>query len=211
MSVKQWHNDTIGKKLVEALEKNEFDAVYFSNKEAAQEHILQYIFQESVVSFGGSMTLMEDMKLPEKIREKGGKITEFSYETPEIMAECMRKQLISDVFLCSSNAITMDGYLVNIDGIGNRVAAMTFGPKKVIIVAGINKVCPDEDSAWQRLGRIASPMNMKRLELDTPCSKTGYCVDCKSEARGCRVYCVMKRKPRLTDITVVIIGENLGY
>jgi len=76
---------------------------------------------------------------------------------------------------------------------------------------GINKVCPDLESAWKRLERLASPMNMKRLELDTPCSKTGYCVDCRSESRGCRIYSVMKRKPRLTDITVAIIGENLGY
>lgn len=211
MSIKQWHNDIIGQKVVEALKKNYFDAVYFSDQEGAEEHILQYISPGNIVSFGGSMTLTEDMEFQKKVVAKGGNITEFSYESPEIMAECMRKQLLSDVFLSSSNAVTMDGYLVNIDGVGNRVAAMTFGPKKVILVVGTNKICPDVESAWKRLERIASPMNMKRLELDTPCSKTGYCVDCRSESRGCRIYSVIKRKPRLTDITVVVIGQNLGY
>jgi len=211
MTVKQWHNDIIGQKVVEALKKNYFDAVYFSGKDEAKEYILQYIESGMLIGFGGSMTLVEDMQLPEKISNKGGKIIEISYETPEIMFEGMRKQLISDVFLCSSNAVTLDGCLVNIDGVGNRVAAMTFGPRKVLVVVGVNKVCSDIESAWKRLENTASPMNTKRLNLDTPCTKTGYCVDCRSEGRACRIYSVIKRKPRLTDITVVVVGENLGY
>jgi hypothetical protein len=157
------------------------------------------------------MTLVRDMEMLPKIRSSGATLIEHVYGEPEVMAEARRQQLLSDVFLCSVNAVTMDGWLVSVDGAGNRTGAMTFGPRKVIVVAGANKLCPDLDAAWQRLEQVACPLNMKRLELPNPCTKTGYCMDCHTDTRGCRIYTVLKRRPMLTDITVVIVGENLGY
>ena len=111
----------------------------------------------------------------------------------------------------SSNAITLDGMLVNIDGMGNRVSAMTFGPKKVIVEASVDKICKDEKAAFERLENIASPMNNKRLNTLNPCTKTGTCMNCQSKGRICRVYSVLRRKPIVTDITVVVVGESRGY
>ncbi|MBO8137826.1 MAG: lactate utilization protein [Desulfotomaculum sp.] len=212
MSIQQWHNDTLGKKVVEQLKKNEFDAVYFSDREEAVKHVLEYISQGNTVGIGGSMTLQQ-LRIPELAREKGAEVLD--HNLPELSAEekmeIRRRQLTSDVFLSSTNALTLDGCLVNIDGVGNRVAAMTFGPRKVVIVAGVNKICKDVHSALQRIQMTASPQNNKRLNLPNPCAAAGVCSDCRSKTRTCRAYSIMKRKPMTTDITVVVIGENLGY
>lgn len=206
-----WRRETLGKKVVEALKANLFDAIYVADREEAARYILGYCQPGRTVAHGGSMTLTRDMNMAEKIKASGATFIENAYGDPEAMFEARRQQLMSDVFLCSVNAVTMDGWLVSVDGTGNRTGAMTFGPRKVIVVAGANKICPDLDAAWQRLDTVASPLNLKRLNMPTPCTKTGYCMDCRSEARGCRIYTVVKRKPMLTDMTVVIVGEDLGY
>ena len=206
-----WQRETLGRKVVAALQANMFDAVYFPDREAAARYILGFCQPGKTVAHGGSMTLMRDMGMMEKIKASEATLIENAYGAPEVMAEARRKQLTSDVFLCSVNALTMDGWLVSVDGAGNRTGAMTFGPKKVIVVAGTNKICPDLDAAWQRLERVAAPLNLKRLNMNTPCTQTGYCMDCRSESRACRIYTVVKRRPMLTDMTVVIVGEELGY
>ncbi|MBM7854558.1 hypothetical protein JOC37_000931 [Desulfohalotomaculum tongense] len=212
MNVQKWHHDTLGQRVVEALKKNEFDAVYFSNSEEAVQYVLSYISEGTTVGMGGSVTLNQ-LNIPEKARDKGARV--LNHNLPDLSAEekmeIRREQLTSDVFLCSTNALTLDGYLVNIDGVGNRVAAMTFGPRKVLIVAGVNKICTDVHSALQRIQLTAAPQNNKRLNLPNPCAAAGVCMDCKSKTRTCRAYSIMKRKPMLTDITVVVVGENLGY
>jgi hypothetical protein len=114
------------------------------------------------------------------------------------------------VFLASSNAVTEDGKLYNIDGTGNRVAAMTFGPKKVILVCGINKIVKDIDDAHRRAKERAAPMNARRLNTKTPCAETGECADCSSPQRICNVYTALVKKPSRTDITVLLVGEPLG-
>jgi hypothetical protein len=154
---------------------------------------------------------MRDMDMMPKILASGATFIENAYGDPEFMFEARREQLLSDVYLCSVNAVTLDGWLVSVDGAGNRTGAMTFGPRKVIVVAGTNKICHDLEAAWQRLEKVACPLNMKRLNLPNPCTKTGYCMDCRTEDRGCRIYTVVKRRPMLTDLTVVIVGEDLGY
>lgn len=213
MTVHQWHRDTVGQRAVQALIKNQFDAVYFATKGEAEEHILQFINSGAKVGFGGSMTLAEDLGLVEKVKAKGA-IT-LVHGDPQLSAaeklEVMRQQQICDVFLASTNAVTLDGCLVNIDGVGNRVAAITFGPKKVVIVVGVNKICQDVEAAHHRLQSTAAPKNNKRLQYENPCTVTGSCANCQSPTRICRIYSVIKRKPMLTDITVVIIGEELGY
>ncbi|CCO08841.1 lactate utilization protein [Desulforamulus hydrothermalis] len=213
MSIDQWHKDVIGQRVVQALKKNQFDAAYFPTRETAVQHVLSFIAAGAQVGFGGSVTLTKDLNLVELVKAKGAELLVHGDPklSPEEKMEVMRKQQVCDVFLTGTNAITMDGYLVNIDGVGNRVAALTFGPKKVIVVVGINKICQDVNAAFERLKTIVSPKNNKRLDYTNPCTVTGVCADCQSSTRICRIYSVIKKKPMLSDITVVIIGEELGY
>ena len=210
--IHNWHNETIGLKAVEALKKNGFSALYFQNGEEASEFIMSNIQAGDKVGFGGSVTI-KSLGIQEKSKSMGVIILDHNDPTlsPEEKMETMRGELLSDVFLCSSNAVTLEGELVNIDGVGNRVAAMSFGPKKVIVVVGVNKICKNEAAAFGRLEQIAAPKNCKRLNMPNPCTKTGVCMDCRSEARACRIYSIIKRKPMRTDITVVVIGDDLGF
>ena len=131
--------------------------------------------------------------------------------TKDEIAEIRIRQLTADLFITGANAITENGEIVNIDGIGNRVNATAFGPKKVIIIAGYNKIVPDMNAAFDRIKKYAAPMNAKRLNLQLPCVETGYCHDCKSEARICRVISIMQKRPASTGISVFLINEELGF
>lgn len=206
------HNETIGSKVVESLKKNAFSAIYFKTGSEASEFIMSNIHKGDKVGFGGSMTVVK-LGIQEKVASLGGFVLDHGDTTlsPDEKMETMRGELLSDVFICSSNAVTLKGELVNIDGVGNRVAAMSFGPKKVIVVVGVNKICKDEASAFERIEQVAAPMNNMRLETPNPCTKTGVCMDCKADTRICRIYSVIKRKPAKTDIIVVVIGEEFGY
>lgn len=218
-AVAKWHHDALCQKVVKALKKNDFDAVYIPDRNEAVQYIMSHISKGSTVAIGGSVTVT-GLNIPELARQKGAKLITI-YE-PDLSAEemvlRMREQLTSDVFLSSVNALTLDGFLINVDSAGNRIAAMTFGPKKVVLVVGVNKICADIDSAFQRLELIAGPKNNKRInlyknkiELNNPCSITGICSDCRSKTRICRIYSITKRRPTFTDITVLVVGENLGY
>ncbi|WP_025773201.1 lactate utilization protein [Neomoorella thermoacetica] len=212
MSVVKWHGELIGQKVVEALKKNGFDAIYCSSCNEAVEYVLQYVQKRSRVGFGGSMTL-ETLQLAQRVEAKGGIVLNHNRPGlgPEEKLEIQREEILCDLFLCSINAVTLDGWLVNVDGVGNRVAALTFGPKKVIALVGKNKICSDISVALNRIKTLAAPMNCKRLNLDNPCIKTGTCMDCASNSRICRVYSVMVRRPMSSDITVVLVGEDLGF
>ncbi|NLT95561.1 MAG: lactate utilization protein [Clostridia bacterium] len=212
MDVKSWHAEILGQKVVKALQNNGFQAVFFSNKEAAAQHVLSYIKENMTVGIGGSVTLNE-LELPQKAVEKGAIVFNHNLDnlTAEERLDLRRKQLSCDLFLTSSNSITMNGYLVNVDATGNRVGAMVFGPKKVIIIAGVNKITKDLEAALDRIETIASPQNNKRLNLPNPCTQTGTCMDCNGKTRICNIYTIIKRKPAVTDVEVVIVGENLGY
>ena len=212
MEIQNWHKETIGKKVVDAFIKNDFDAVYFSSAAEATTFILDHVKPETKVGFGGSMTI-NSMGIQDKVKAVGGKVIDHGAPglTPEEKLATAREELLSDLFLCSSNAITLDGLLVNIDGMGNRVSAMTFGPKKVIVVVSADKICKDEKAAFERLEGIAAPMNNKRLGIPNPCTRTGTCMNCQAKSRICRVYSVMRKKPMVTDITVVVVGESIGY
>ena len=210
--IHNWHNETIGLKVVEVLKTNGFSALYCKTGEDASEFIMNNVHKGDKVGFGGSMTV-KDLGIQQKVKSMGGLVLDHNVPnlSLEEKMETMRGELLCDVFLCSSNAVTLQGELVNIDGVGNRVAAMSFGPKKVIVVVGINKICKNEATAFERIEQIVAPMNCKRLNMPNPCTKTGTCSDCKADTRACRIYSVIKRKPMRTDITVVVIGENFGY
>lgn len=206
-----WFSRTTGQKVVERLNRNFFNGMYFETAEEAAEYISRQISSGMQVAFGGSMTVRQ-MKIRERATALGAILIDHGAPglNEEERLEVMRHELTSDLFISSTNAVTTEGTLVNVDGYGNRVAAMIFGPKKVIIVAGINKVVSDEKTAFKRLEQVAGPMNMKRLDRETPCTHDAICHDCSSVARGCRAYTILRRRPAFTPMDVLIVGEVMG-
>lgn len=194
------------------LEQHGFKTAQFENRSEALTFLLQQAEGANTVGFGGSMTL-EELGLVKGV-ETLGKITLVHSRaglTPQERRAVMQQQLNCDLFFTGTNAVTLDGVLVNIDATGNRVGSMTFGPKQVWIVVGANKITPDIASALKRVREIASPPNARRLGYKTPCAVTGVCSDCDSPDRICRITTIIERKPRATDIGVCFINENLGY
>ena len=206
-----WHYDTLGAKLVKALEKNNFRASYIKTRQEALEKLLEIIPVGATVGFGGSVTLAELGIIP-KLEERGTPVLNHAKPglSPEEMRAIRRKQLLSDVYLTGTNAITLDGKLVNMDATGNRVGAMLFGPDKVFIIIGVNKAVKDVAEAEQRIKLWASPPNNKRLGYPNPCAETGVCVDCQGPTRICNILTVMHKKPRMTDMHVILVGEDMG-
>ncbi|MDO9508927.1 MAG: lactate utilization protein [Thermovirgaceae bacterium] len=210
--IKAWHNDVTGAKVVEALQGNGFEAVYCKSRSEAAAEILRLIPEPVTVGLGGSRTIGE-LGVVETLKERGNTILDHSAPglSNEERMQVRRGQLTCGVFLTGSNAVTMDGRLVNTDGNGNRVAAMIFGPGKVIVVAGINKVVRDVAEAEDRIRRVAAPMNNKRLNLPNPCVKTGVCMDCQGPTRICNVTTILNKRPGSTEMHVIIVGEELGF
>ncbi len=208
----KWAGRIQGEQAVKALKKNYFDAHYFETPSEVVAEVLKYVNKGSLVAFGGSQTARQ-LNLQYLVQEKGAVLLDHNAQglSPDEKMEVMRRQLMCDVFICSSNAISMQGELYNVDGNGNRVAAMTFGPKKVIVIAGVNKLCLNEDAAWQRIKMIAAPVNFKRLNRPNPCVQTGVCMDCHIPTRGCNIYVAFRRKPATTDMSVFIVNETLGF
>lgn len=210
--IRNWHKETIGQKVVDALIKNDFDALYVSTMEEASDFVMKHVTAESKVGFPGSMTIY-NMGIQDKARALGAEVLDHGIPdlTIEERVEIAKKEMLSDLYLCSTNAITLDGILVNVDAWGNRIAAMNFGPKKVIIVVSVDKVCKDEATAFERLKTTAAPMNNMRIGTQNACTKTGTCVNCQVKNRICRTYSVMRKKPGMSDITVVVVGDCLGF
>lgn len=209
---KTWHIDTIGAKAVEALIKNNFKATYCKTRQDGMKQILELIPADVQVGIGGSWTISE-LGLLDELTIRGNLVLNHNQPglTDEQKMEIRHKQLCCDVFLTGSNAVTLDGKLVNTDGAGNRVAAMIFGPKKVIVIVGINKIVKDVTEAEKRIKSHAAPLNNKRLGTVNPCVKTGECMDCQGPTRICNVTTILNKRPLLTDMTVFIIGEDLGF
>ncbi|MBQ8869679.1 MAG: lactate utilization protein [Oscillospiraceae bacterium] len=208
---------------MKALENNNMQAFYAENKCKAVELVKGLIEKGSTVSFGGSVSLSESGVI-ELIKNGDYNLLDRSAPglTPEQIQKIYRDTFSADVYLCSSNAITENGELYNVDGFGNRVAAITFGPESVIIVAGYNKIVADIDEAADRVKRIAAPANCLRLSKDTYCAACGSCVSlkdgkaemtegCNSEDRICRSYVVTSKQKIKNRIKVILVGEELGY
>jgi L-lactate utilization protein LutB len=207
-----WHIETLGAKAADALTKNNFKATYVATRKEAVEEVLALIPKEATVGMGGSWTTAE-LGLGDMLEGRGNTVYNHNKPglAPEQVMEFRHKQLACDVFLTSSNAITLDGKLVNVDGAGNRVAAMIFGPKKVVVIAGVNKIVRDVEEAERRIELYAAPINNKRLGRPNPCTQTGICMDCQGPTRICNVTTIMRKRPPLTDIHVIIVGEDLGF
>jgi L-lactate utilization protein LutB len=206
------HHDVVGKKVVETLTKNGFQALYCATKAEAAEAVLRLVPEAVTVGVGGSWTIVE-LGILETLKERG--CTILNHNAPGLDAaekfRIRRAQLTCDVFLTGSNAVTMDGRLVNVDGTGNRVAAMIFGPGKVIVVAGINKVARDLGAAEERIRSVAAPVNNSRIGLPNPCVKTGECMDCQGPTRICNVTTIIGKRPNATEMHVIIVGEDMGF
>lgn len=207
-----WHGQTLGLKTVEALRKNRFEAEFFETRDETAKAVLDLIQPGMKVAFGGSQTARQ-LNLQQLVTEKGAVILDHNAAglSPDEKLEVMRQQLICDVFICSSNAVSLQGELFNIDGYGNRVAAMSFGPRRVIVVAGVNKLVADEQAAWERLRTIAAPINFKRLNRPNPCAKQGVCMNCNLPTRGCNIYVATRRRPAMTEFSVFLMNESLGF
>jgi len=207
--VETCHIDPKIQKTLAALERNGFQTFFASNRNEALEKVLSLIPPNAKVGIGGSVTLRE-INLVDILIRRGNTIFQHWQQPEENVATTMREQLNSDVFLASSNAVTEDGKLVNMDKAGNRVAAMIFGPRKVILVVGMNKIVKDTAEGIKRARNVAAPMNARRRGDRTPCATTGVCTDCDAQDRVCRVITIMEKKPSRSDISVILVGEELG-
>ncbi len=208
-----WSHEQKCRRAVAALEKNEFTAHYCHTPQDAADYIITAAADAATVGFGGSMSIVS-LGVESLLRERGKEI--LNHGLPEFSREekiaIMRRQLTCDLFLSGCNALTLNGELINIDATGNRVAAMFFGPRKVIVVAGRNKLVDGTpQDAIARVKTWATPPNSKRLSFKTPCASTGFCSDCSSPDRLCRVTTIIDRKPRITDVHVLVVNSNLGF
>jgi L-lactate utilization protein LutB len=207
-----WSHEMRCRKAVESLLKNGFTALYCPTGAEAAEYIVTEAAEAATIGFGGSLSIV-DLGVAARLREMGKELLMHSAPglTPEERRIVMRRQLTCDLFLTGTNALTIDGCLVNIDATGNRAAAMFFGPDKVIVVAGRNKIVNgDIDDAIRYIKGYASPPNTRRLNFKTPCASTGLCSDCSSPDRICRITTVIDRKPRQTDLRVLVVNEDMG-
>ena len=198
--------------IIKALEKRNMTAFYCEDMESCRNKILELIPADSVISWGGSMSIHE-CGVPQALKDRGDcEVLDRSlYTTPEQQKEFAVKTFQCNYYLMSTNAITLDGELVNIDGYGNRVASLIYGPDHVIVIAGMNKVVPDVKQGFDRIRNIASPPNTIRLSKDTPCAKTGKCGDCMSPDCICNQIVVTRRSRDKERIIVILVNDNLGF
>ena len=211
MTPKQTFYENQAKSIIHKLEARKMEGYYCPDKEAAKAKVLELIGNDKkVVTYGGSMSL-DEIGLKEAVEKAGHDLLRREkYVTPEEKRECFAKQTLADVFLMSTNAITLDGELVNIDGSGNRVACLAFGPKEVIVVAGMNKVVTDVEEGVARSRNFAAPPNTVRLGCDTPCAKVGQCGNCLTNTICCQIL-VTRASSISGRIKVILVGEELGY
>ena len=208
---KETRNSKLGPHVVQALKSRFFDAWYYDDPAEAVNFIVSLIPKDHLVSWGGSLTAA-GLNLTKLAAEKGYKVIDRDKaQSPEERTELMRQSLLCDTFLTGTNALTEDGQLVNIDGGGNRVAAMTFGPRQVIVVAGMNKVAKKLEDAFLRAKTIAAPLNMQRFpNARTPCNETGACADCLSPDSICSFIVRTRLCKPAGRIKVILIGKDLG-
>jgi hypothetical protein len=208
-----WTHEKKCLKAVESLGRNGFTALYCPSTQQAFDYIAGEANEASSIGFGGSMSIV-GLDVESRLRDMGKEI--LNHGSPSLSREekmdIMRRQLTCDLFLSGCNALTLSGELINIDATGNRVAAMFFGPRKVIVVAGRNKLVDGSvQDAIMRVKNWATPPNSKRLNFKTPCASAGFCSDCNSPDRLCRVTTIIDRRPRFTDLRVLVVNADLGF
>ena len=201
-------NELLAAKVMKGLESRNMTAYYAKDKEEAKNIALSLIKEGASVTMGGAMSAHE-IGLVEALKEG-----DYNFIDRDAYADKRAAMLMAydaDVFLSSANAITEDGVLINIDGNSNRVSAIAQGPKMVLFIVGMNKVCPDVDAAMKRARNVAAPINAQRFGLSTPCAKTGSCMDCKSPDTICCQFLMTRYSRHAGRIHVILVNDSLGF
>ena len=208
----KWVNEEKILRTINSLEKNNMNGYIVNSKEELIDMIISLTNEGDKVSCGGSMSLVETGVM-DHLRSGRYDFLDRAKEGLSAMDidRIYRESFFADAYFSSTNAITEGGELYNVDGNGNRVAALLFGPKKVIIVAGVNKIVKNLDEAIKRNREIAAPANAKRLNKSTPCTKIGYCMDCKISEKICREYTLIKSQKDKNRIHVIFLNDSIGY
>lgn len=212
MTPMQQYYENTAKTILKTFDKRGFEGCYCPTKEDAVKKAMSYVESGMTVSFGGSMTLGESGVMDAlKSRDDITFLDRGEAKTPEEAQEIYHKALSCDCYFMSTNAITLDGELVNIDGTGNRVAALIYGPANVVIIAGMNKVSATLEEACSRVKTKASPPNCLRLNRNTPCAITGKCHECFGDDCICSQTVITRRSAVKNRIKIILVGEELGY
>ncbi len=208
----KWVNDKKIERTINNLEKNNIKGYHAKNNEEVIDIVKTFVKEGDVVSVGGSMSLFE-VKLIDFLRNGDYDFLDRYKEnlTPEEIKDIYRKSFSADTYFASANAITEKGEIFNVDGNGNRVAAMLYGPDKVVLIVGVNKIVKNIDEAIERNKRISGPANARRLKLSTPCTKVGYCVDCNTKERICCEYTVIKKQRIDNRMYVIFVDDIIGF
>ena len=201
-------NDLLAQKIIKGLESRNMNGYYAADREKALQTALSLIPEGSSVTMGGAMSAHE-IGLVDALKE--GNYNFIDRDKASDKRAAMLAAYDADVFLSSANAMTDDGILVNIDGNANRVSAICQGPKKVIFIVGMNKVCVDLDAAMKRARNVAAPVNAQRFGLSTPCAKTGKCMDCKSPDTICCQFLITRFSRHPGRIHVILVNDSLGF
>lgn len=211
MTPQEQRNERVAKTMIKNLQRRNMEAFYCPTAEEAVKKVSELIEDGSSVTWGGTMTV-RDMGIPDALRSRGTLevLDRDLVNTPEEKLAMYLRAFSVDVYLTSANAISEDGVIVNIDGNGNRVAAITWGPKKVIFVIGLNKVAQTVEAALARVRGTASPINAARFDIKTPCQKDGVCYNCNSPESICNYVHFLRNSPKGRHV-VVLVGENWGY
>lgn len=200
-------NERLAQTVIKGLQSRNMTGYYAEDREAALKQALELIEENSTISMGGCMSAHE-IGLVQALQEGNYQYLDRSKMEPR---EGLLAAYDSDVFLSSANAMTSDGILVNIDGNSNRVSCIAQGPKKVIFIVGMNKVCADLDSAMKRARNVAAPINAQRFEVKTPCKETGKCFDCKSPDTICCQFLITRYSRHTDRIHVILVNDTIGY
>ncbi len=208
----KWVNEKKIEKTINNLKKNNINGYYVKDNDELINLIKDIAKEGEVVSVGGSMSLFES-KVIELLRSGRYEFLDRYKKdlTQEDIKEIYRKSFFADTYFASANAITEDGKIFNVDGNGNRVAAILYGPDKVVLIVGVNKIVKNIEQAVSRNRAISGPANAKRLNLSTPCVKTGQCMECNIEDRICCEYTVIKRQRNPKRMHVIFINDTLGF
>lgn len=211
MEVKGIRNEKLAASLIENLKRRHYEAYYCHDTEELRQLVVQLIPEGSSITWGGSASI-RDSGVTTLLKKGNYKVYDRDEATSKEEKNAIYVKAFScDYYLASANAISEDGVIVNIDGDGNRVAAITWGPQHVILVVGMNKVCQDTDAAIKRARSTAAPTNMARFNLKTPCQKDGRCHDCKSPDCICNYISILRNSHPAKRHIVILVNENLGY
>ena len=197
--------------LVKNLKSRHFEAYYCPDSASALAKALELIPEGASVGWGGALSAQQIGLIDAVKSGNFAAIDRDAATTPEERTQALKRCLTADVFLCGANALSLDGQMVNIDGTGNRVAAIAYGPDMILVIAGMNKVCDTLEDAVTRARTIAAPMNMQRFPSKTPCEVTGACADCKSEESICNQILITRNCRPAGRIKFVLVGEELGF